>query len=186
MRLRISVATGLAAVLMFTGACATNDTDSQSAGTSGATPASAPAQPDTATTVDADEQAEGVVLEVNPLLLQKGFKQDSITALEKNAAYRLWPFKTEAEVAAGPPGTATCAFLMTHKNYKKGDGFADHHIKERSVVRLTGYLVARDGKLGPMLQQQAEVPFSDLTPQWLADADAAFGGLGVCQDRTLR
>jgi hypothetical protein len=163
---------GVAAVLALA-ACEPKDTASP--GTTTETPA-------------ATEKQNGDVIDVNAILLDQGFKQGHIGAVEKNAAYWLTPFQTPLEMSQNPtPGNVTCTFMMVHKDYKKGDAYADHPIMENSWVQLTGFVVGSDGVAGASLPKMAKIQIGKLSPTWLAAADKEFGGgLGVCGDLTVR
>ncbi len=158
---------GVTAVLMVA-ACGPNNKDA--------------ASPDTTATHTIDKQGEGALVDVNAELLRQGFQQGQISAVETNAAYWLMPKMGQKPA----PGHATCIFIMVHEDYKKGDAYADHRIKENSPVRLTGYLVGSDGEKGASLPKTPVVEFSKLSPAWLAAADQDFGGLGVCGDLTVK
>jgi hypothetical protein len=166
------IVAGLVAVLAVTGC-----SDNKSTTTNGSAGTSSHAAP----------QGEGALIDVNAKLLEQGFKQVQINAVEKNAAYWLLPFQYPSEMSQHPkPGNVTCIFNMVHKDYKQGDALADHRIKEHSMVRLTAYVVGSDGAQGASLPKSPEVEFSKLTPQWLATANDAFGDLGACGDLTVQ
>jgi hypothetical protein len=169
------IAVGFVAVLAIT-ACGQNDQGTESHGTTAGAPViTTPGQQD-----------EGAIIDVNAKLLSQGFKQIDINAAEKNAAYWLMPFQSPLKSGQKPtPGSVTCTFFMVHRDYKKGDAYADHRIKENSVVRLTAYVVGSDGQAGASLPKSPEIEFSKLTPAWLASADKAFGGLKVCGTLTV-
>ncbi|HKX24190.1 MAG TPA: hypothetical protein VJM46_03050 [Candidatus Saccharimonadales bacterium] len=167
MRIRIVFASVL---LAATAACGNGDQ------TSGDTSDGANAAPNS-----------GVVIEVQPKLIEQGFEPTQVAAIAPNSAFWLLPFNTPFSMSQNPTGQSTCVFRMVRDDFgtdpaKKA--YVDYPIKNDSKVKLTARLVSPDGAMGEFLPGEKVVALTEVTPGFLGSGTGI--DLGTCEDVTSR
>lgn len=123
-------------------------------------------------------------IDVPAKLVEQGFKSDGISAIEKNAAYWLMPFRSPFEMSLSSNGRTSCMFRMVNTTYPDKGALAEHPITSNSIVKLRVRLLNPDGSTkADLTGKVVEIKFRELTPSVLSTLGLDLSG---CADKTPR